>query len=229
MPIASELLQESIEGLAEPEREIIEVSLVGKTWGFLRRPITTFRAVKEDTLSGALKYALICLVIFGALTGIVLVLWGTGQLSGSDSVWLSGEPLLLIPIIIGLSIVGGMLLIFIGGAWTHLWVYLLGRRQGCRYRQTLKTLIYGATPIYLVGWVPFLAERAGSPLGVLVSIWALVLIIIGLRELHGITTGRAVGVSILAIVIPTFVILLLAVIGVALLVVLGFLWLFGGG
>ena len=202
-----------------------------KIWGLLRKPATTFAALTEDTLSGAVKYALICLAIFGALTGIVLVLWGTGQLfeSESDSVWLAGEPLLLIPIIIGLSIVGGMLLIFIGGAWTHLWVYLLGRRQGCSYRQTLKALIYGATPIYLVGWVPFLAERAGGLLGVLVSIWALVLTIIGLRELHGITTGRAVGVSILAIVIPTFVILLLAVVGVALLIVLGFFWFFGGG
>jgi len=215
--------------LVEPERRLVKTGFASKVWGFLRRPITTFRAVKEDTLSGALKYALICLVIFGALTGIVLVLWGTGQLSGADSVWLSGEPLLLIPIIIGLSIVGGILLIFIGGAWTHLWVYLLGRRQGCSYRQTLKTLIYGATPIYLVGWVPFLAERVGVLLGTLVSIWALVLMIIGLRELHGITTGRAVVVSILGIVIPAFVILLLAVIGVALLVVVGFFWLFGGG
>ena len=213
------------------KRKSFKMGLVDKIWGFLRRPATTFRAVKEEGLGDALKYALICLVIFGALTGIVLVLWGTGQLfeSESDSVWLTGEPLLLIPIIIGLSIVGGMLLIFIGGAWTHLWAYLLGRRQGCSYRQTLKALIYGATPIYLVGWVPFLAERAGGLLGVLVSIWALVLTIIGLRELHGITTGRAVGVSILAIVIPTFVILLLAVVGVALLVVLGFFWLFGGG
>ncbi|MGB6872559.1 MAG: YIP1 family protein [Dehalococcoidia bacterium] len=203
--------------LVEPERRLVKMGFASKMWGFLRRPTTTFGAVKEDTLSGALKYALICLVIFGALTGIVL------------AVMEIDKPFLLIAESIGLSIAGGMLFIFIGGSWTHLWVKLLGGRQGCSYRQTLKTLIYGATPIYLVGWVPFLAERAGGPLGVLVSIWALVLIIIGLRELHGITTGRAVGVSILAIVIPTFVILLLAVVGVALLVVLGFFWLFGGG
>ena len=81
--------------------------------------------------------------------------------------------------------------------------------------------------MYLVGWVP-LAVWLGSDLigatvliGALASIWALALVvtIIGLRELHGITTGRAVAVSVLGIVIPSFVNLLLAV-GVSMIVTL---------
>ena len=199
------------------------MSFVSKIWGFLRRPATTFGAVKEETLRGALKYALICLVIFGALTGIVL------------AVVEIDKPFLLIAESIGLSIAGGMLFIFIGGSWTHLWVKLLGGRKGCSYRQTLKALAYGGTPAYLVGWVPLGISGGGGPIGAalligaLVSIWALVVTIIGLRELHGITTGRAVLVSLLGIVITGLVTLLVAVVGAALLVIEAFFWFWGGG
>jgi len=211
VPIASELLQESIEGLAEPEGGTIEVSLVGKTWGFLRRPITTFRAVKDDTLSVALKYALICLAIFGAGTGLILgalvyLYFAVGGWLFADMPGYLGPPgpgyWLVVPIAVGLSIVGGILFIFIGGAWVHLWVYLLGGRKGHGYVQTLKALIYGATPGYLVGWVPLIGLFVGG-------IWALVLTIIGLRELHGITGGRLAGVCVLGIGIPISVALLL--------------------
>ena len=204
------------------------MGFVSKIWGFLRRPAITFGAVKEETLRGALKYALIGLVVLGALTGIMVtvILSGADQLS--DSEWgRMADWLEFIPITILFSVVGGLLFIFIGGAWTHLWVYLLGGRQGHSYRQTVKALAYGATPVYLVGWVP-LAVWLGSDLigatvliGALASIWALALVvtIIGLRELHGITTGRAVAVSVLGIVIPSFVNLLLAV-GVSMIVTL---------
>ena len=190
------------------------MSFGSKIWGFLRRPVATFGAVKEETLGDALKYALICLVIFGVFTGIMFALqWDE-------------KPFLSIPIAIGLSIVNGLLSIFVGGAWTYLWVYLLGGRKGHGYVQTVKALVYGATPVYLVGWVLLPGALAGvlgddslgSPvlswifigLGILVLIWTLVVTVIGLRELHGITAGRAVVVAVLTIGIPASVALLLA-------------------
>jgi len=207
---------------------LVRMGFVSKIWGFLRRPAITFGAVKEETLRGALKYALIGLVVLGALTGIMVTVSLSGADQLSDSEWgRMADWLEFIPITILFSVVGGLLFIFIGGAWTHLWVYLLGGRQGHSYRQTVKALAYGATPVYLVGWVP-LAVWLGSDLigatvliGALASIWALALVvtIIGLRELHGITTGRAVAVSVLGIVIPSFVNLLLAV-GVSMIVTL---------
>jgi hypothetical protein len=222
------------ENVIEPEKKLVKAGLRSKIWGFLRRPTTTFRAVKEETLRSALKYALICLVIFGALTGIMLALLGSDELSGLE---LGGRTvkLLLIAGSIGLSIAGGMILIFISGSWTHLWVKLLGERKGCSYRQTLKALAYGATPAYLVGWVPLVMWSGDGPIGAtvligaLISIWALVVTIIGLRELHGITTGRAVLVSLLGIVITGLVILLVAVVGAVLLVIEAFFFFFGGG
>ena len=201
--MASALLQESKEGLTEPEKGAIKVGVIGKTWGFLRRPITTFRAIEEDTLSVALKYALICLAIFGAGTGLILgalvhLYFAVGGWLFADMPGDLGPPgsgyWLVVPIAVGLSIAGGILFIFIGGAWVHLWVYLLGGRKGHGYVQTVKALIYGATPGYLLGWVPFIGAFVGG-------IWALVLTIIGLRELHGITTGRAVAACLLLVVL----------------------------
>lgn len=177
------------------------MTFVSKLKGFLSDPTTTFGAVKEDTLSGALKYALICLVILGATVVLPFSLFfllnaaTMGFLFGDTGGPLvdPGSPVLYAPVTIGFSIVAGMLFIFIASALTHLPVYLLGRRQGHSYRQTLKAVLYGATPVCVVGWVPLIGLFAGG-------IWALVVTVIGLRELHGITTGRAVAACLPSIV-----------------------------
>ena len=205
------------ENPVEPERRLVKTGFVSKVWGFLRRPPTTFRAVREDTLSSVLKYALICLVILAAAAGITLALLAPDEFVPPWLGRLADNIPLLIAVSIGLSIAGGMIFIFVGGAWTHLWVTLLGGRQGCSYRQTLKALACGATPAYLLGWSPsVIFWRTDSILATgliwaLISIWALLLTIIGLRELHGIATRRAVVAYLLATIIPALVTLLLAV------------------
>jgi hypothetical protein len=192
-------------------RKSVKIGFRSKIWGFLRRPIATFGQVKEEKLSVVLKYALIGLLIFGVLTGIMLALLSSGGLFElvRDLLpgfgWLPNNPLLIIAAVIGFSVAGGMLLIFVGGAWMHLWVHIFGGRRGHGYSQTLKAIIYGATPMYVAGWVPFIG-------GVIGSIWAIVLIIIGLRELHGMTTGRAMGAALLAISIAVVVVVLLGVV-----------------
>ena len=181
------------------------MSFGGKVKGFLGSPTATFGAVKQDTLGDALKYALIWFVVFGAVFGIIFAL-AFGLISGMIGLlfplpgWLPAVGLLLVPIMIGFMVVGGIVGIFIGGAWTHLWVYLLGGREG--YTQTVKALAYGATPSYVIGWVPFVGFAG--------AIWALVVQIIGLRELHAITTGRAVGAYLLAAFIPLVIVLVIS-------------------
>jgi uncharacterized repeat protein (TIGR02543 family) len=193
------------------KRRLARMGLENKIWGFLRRPATTFREVKEETLGGALKYALIGLLFFGVLMGIMLALLTSGGLFDLVRDWLPGfgwipdNPLLLIAEVVGFSVAGGMLLIFIGGAWMHIWVHIFGGRRGHTYKQTIKALVYGATPMYVIGWLPFVG-------GVIGSIWAIVLIIVALRELHGISTGRATGAALLAIGIAGAVVMLLAVV-----------------
>jgi len=193
------------ENPVEPERRLVKMGFVSKVWGFLRRPATTFRAVREDTLSSALKYALICLVILGAAAGIIDALTGPNLLFELGLGRLADRLLSIL-----ITIAGGMIFICVGGAWTHLWVKLLGGRPGCSYRQTMKALAYGATPAYLLGWVPvvLLVDIEATDLiwakiaiWAFSSIWAFVLTIIGLRELQGITTRRAAAVYLVATVI----------------------------
>ena len=188
----------------EQEERSTKMGFAGKVKGFLGSPTATFWEVEPDTLGDALKYALIWFVISGAVFGIIFA----RELSRiSDMIGplfpvpggLVGVGFLLIPIMIGIMIVAGVVGIFIGGAWTHLWVYLLGGRKG--YTQTVKALAYGATPSYVIGWVPFVGFAGG--------IWALVVQIIGLRELHGMKTGRAVGAYLLAVLVPVVIVIVI--------------------
>jgi hypothetical protein len=205
-------------------RRSFKMGFGSKIWGCLHRPAATFQAVKEETMGNTLRYALVCLVIFGALAGIVLALQGID------------EPFMYIPIAIVSSIIGGMLFVLVGGAWTNLWVYLLAGRKSHGYRQTVKALAYGGTPAYLIGWLLLLGVLAqdsfGSPvlpsiligLGALALIWALVVTAIGLRELHGVTGRRVAAISASAILIGAFVISVVATILYLVLGIWAVLW-----
>lgn len=99
-----------------------------------------------------------------------------------------------------MMIIGSLACLFIGAAWVHLWVYLFSGRRG--YRETLKALAFGDTPALLLGWIPLI--------GMLAGIWSLVISVLGIRELQEISTNRALGALILAVLIPLLVLVLLA-------------------
>jgi hypothetical protein len=63
-------------------------------------------------------------------------------------------------------------------------------------------VIYGSTPRLLLGWIPFL--------GILFALWSLVLCVLGVRELHGISTGKAAVAVVVAILIPLIIVILVA-------------------
>ena len=172
--------------------------------GFFLSPVETFRKVKDTDYNDTLMYFLVLVLINTALSVLIMLvslssMWtvfngmferlGIGTMSGSGIV-----------IIAVLMIIVALVLLFIGAAWLHLWVYLFGGRKG--YRETLKALAFGETPALLLGWIPLVGFLAG--------IWSLVLSILGVRELHGISTARALGAVILALLIPLLILVLLA-------------------
>ena len=55
----------------------------------------------------------------------------------------------------------------------------------------------------LIGWIPLIGIILGG-------IWSLILSILGIRELHQISTGRAAGAVILAAIIIVIIIALIA-------------------
>ena len=170
--------------------------------GFLFSPSETFDASKEDTIGDALKYFAVILLIPAVLVAIIVAV-GFSLILGMFSQYLPSEtislaamgPLLAVVFFIAV-LVGGIIGAFIDGLWLHLWVYIVGGRKGVG--QTIKAVMYGATPYCLLGWIPIV--------NLIAEIWMIVVEILGLRQLHEIATGKAVLAVIIAILIPVIII-----------------------
>jgi len=191
------------------------LSFGGKVTGFLGATLNTLNNVQAEPLGSALKYFTIWIVIYVILRTIVFytlerrVLQTLWDLLGSSD----AAPYLyhFDPVIFALlGVLGAFGGLFIGGSWTHLFVWAFGGKKG--YGNTIKAFAYGNTPVFLFGWLPFV--------GMLFSIWALVLNIIGIRQLHEISTGRAVGAVLLSIVTLGVIIALIVLLVVLLVVIL---------
>jgi len=134
-----------------------------------------------------------------------LVVAGTVWMTFSDLFKQAGLPLPAVAgagviVITLMMIIVQFVLVFIGAAWLHIFVYVVGGRRG--YLQTLKSVTFGSTPAMLFGWIPFV--------GLLSGIWSLVLGIFGLRELQDLTTMKAVLAVILSLIVIVLLIIALA-------------------
>jgi hypothetical protein len=181
-----------------------------KVKGFVGAPLNTFNNVEAEALGSALKYFTIWVVIYAILRTVIFYTVERRVFEIlSDLLGLSAAAVYRFdPVIFALLAVGGAFAsLFISGSLTHLFVRAFGGRKG--YGNTIKAFAYGETPLFLFGWIPFV--------GMLLWIWALVLNIIGIRQLHEISTGRAIGAVLLGIV----ALIIIAVL-IALLVVLFF-------
>jgi hypothetical protein len=184
------------------------LSIVERVKGFLFSPSATFDASKEDTLGDAFTYFVVILAIYAILMAIIATVVFS-LISGMLGMF--GVPLAMpfgaaMGPVVGVAffiaaIVGGIIGILIGGLWLHLWVYLLGGRNGVV--QTLKAGIYGSTPYLILGWIPLI--------NVIAMIWGLIVEIIGVRQLQGFSTGKAVLAFILAIIVPAILLSMLLV------------------
>ena len=185
------------------------LSFGGKVKGFLGAPAGTFNNVQAEGLGTAVKYFTIWVVVFAVLR-IVMFYTVEGQVFQALWEFLGVSAATLYPfhpVVFALLVVGGAFAsLFISGSLTHLFVWAFGGRKG--YGNTMKAFAYGETPVFLFGWIPFV--------GMLFWIWALVLNVIGIRQLHEISTGRAVGAVLLGIVV-------LVIIGVVIGVLVGLL------
>jgi hypothetical protein len=170
--------------------------------GFILSPVETFQKVKGTDYGDTLVYFLI-LVLINTILSIPIMLfllpstWFSGIFTLFGLGTLSGFWFVIFAV---MMIIASVVFLFVGSAWLHLWVYVFGGRNG--YRQTLKALAFGDTPALLLGWIPMI--------GIIAGIWALVLSVLGVRELQGISTGRALGAVLVAVIIPLLILVLLA-------------------
>lgn len=181
------------------------MDFIEKVKGLLLDPTGTYNKLKDEEMGAALRYFIIWLLIFSALAAVIFAVVGTaifsmlpqGELGMFNQILGAGGGFIIAGAMFIATLIFGIIGVFIGAAIIHLGVILVGGNQG--YEQTVKSLIYGGTPGYLFGWIPFI--------GIIGSIWSLILIIFGVKELHEVSTGKAV----IAVLIP--VIIIAAIVG----------------
>jgi hypothetical protein len=168
-----------------------------KIRGFLFEPARTFREVKGEDLGESLTYLAVLTLVFAVLAAAATLL-SVGGMSGAFGIATGVFAVFAVFIFMFIAVAVTTL---IGTVWLHIWVYLVGGREGMG--QTWKVVVYSMTPALLLGWIPLI--------GLIANLWAVVLEVIGIRELHGLSTARAV----LAVVLPYILLFVLAVLALA--------------
>ncbi|MGB7788759.1 YIP1 family protein [Methanoregula sp.] len=162
--------------------------ILAKVKGFILNPVAMFQASGDDATGTVFSY-LGALVFFNAvLSAFIAAITFNAIRALGFGMW--------IPVMVFIGVFArGIIFTIIAGAWIHLWVYILGGRNGTM--RTMKGFVYGMTPSLLLGWIPVI--------GPLFAIWSFILNILGIRELAGFSTGKAALVMIIAILIPVII------------------------
>ena len=161
-------------------------ALFERVKGIILNPVGTFQGSQDDTEKTVIVYfgvLLLFLAIISAIvTAIMLTALNIFGIFGRTMPVFGTTFMTLMPVISFFEIlIVGAVFTLIAGLWIHLWVWILGGRNGIF--QTMKAFIYGVTPSLVLGWIPLAS--------ILFAIWSFILCIIGIRELAGLSTGKA--------------------------------------
>ena len=151
---------------------------------FFAAPAKAFEAERREDLSETLKYGLCGIAVLAVLSSIIST-FVLRAITGGNTVF----AFLFLFLI---TLVGGFLGLVFYSLWLHLWTYLLGGRED--FEHTVKTVFYAATPVYYLGWIPFV-----SLVGL---VWFFVLQAIGLTKLQKLSTGSAILAVLASVLIP---------------------------
>lgn len=95
----------------------------------------------------------------------------------------------------------GLGMSFVSGVVMAGWLWLWGGRRG--YAKAYQLAVYSSTPSLVLGWFPYVGGLVGS-------IWGLVVLITGAKELYNFSTGKAVVVFVIPMVLIIIFVMLLA-------------------
>jgi hypothetical protein len=151
------------------------------------QPVDFFRGIlRQGDFINPLIFAIICYEV-SAILGGLLQLVGVGRNIGFGG-FLSS--IILAPIIAAIGL-------FIGAGIIHLLAMVIVGSRNAGFEGTFRVLAYSAVTS-LVSWIPFI--------GAILSLYGIYLGIVGIREVHNTTTGKAA----IVVLIPAVVIILLA-------------------
>jgi hypothetical protein len=174
------------------------------------QPVRFFAELPRDrNFVSPLVFALICIEI-SAILGWLLVISGVGsspsfnpnpQNAGLPSVVAPGSPLASII----LAPIGGAVGILLVAIIQQILVRLIVGRTNSGFEATFRVASYTQVTS-LVNWIPFI--------GPLLALYGIYLSIVGIREMHETTTGKAVLVVVLPFVVALLLALLLGLLAV---------------
>jgi hypothetical protein len=165
--------------------------------GFLFDPARAFGEAKGDSFGESLTYLAVLTLIFAVLAALLAML-GVGGIGGVLGI--AAGAFAAVAVFFFMFIIVAIAAL-IGTVWLHIWVFLVGGRGGID--ATWKAVVYSLTPALLFGWIPVI--------GLIANLWTVALEVIGIRELHELSTARAV----LAVVLPYLLLIVLAVLALA--------------
>ena len=195
--------------------------LIETTEGLLLKPVETFQKNTDTSFSLTFQYFVILTVINAVLSVVILASspYSYSLLQGSS---------VLYNILI--AILGSVIGLFIFGLIQHIFVLLMGGKYGLE--QTLKVIMYSAVPGLVLGWIAsfFVTSTAATfdpftlafsdwqtmaamgtvviLLSIILFIWQLVLLVLGISELHRMSTTSAIA----AVLLPYVILFLIGVI-----------------
>ncbi len=176
-------------------------SFVGTVRDLVTRPVDFFRGIaRRGDFVNPLTFALVCAMISAAIGGFLGVLYATvgiGDTGVGGAMGALVASLFLTPIISAIAL-------FIGAGILHLLVALVVKPANSGFEATFRVVSYSNVG-QLVGWVPVVGPLVAA-------VASIVLSVIGVREVHETTTGKAA----LVVLIPAAVGLLIALLLIAL-------------
>ncbi|NIQ37277.1 MAG: hypothetical protein GTN81_01605 [Proteobacteria bacterium] len=203
-PETEEISQESYCSWEDMENLGFMRAFFGTMWEVLFRPAGFFSRMP---VGGGLGRPLVFALLMGVLGGVFgliyqfLMMYFLGSVFSAEGFGTVNVPL-MIGSAIGLPIIT-IIGVFIGSGVLHVSLMIVrGNRRG--FEATFRVIAY-AMSTQMLAIIPLLGGLVGG-------IWSLVIEIIGLRESHDITTGRAVFAVFLPILVIVFLGLILAAI-----------------
>ncbi|MCA1719519.1 MAG: YIP1 family protein [Actinobacteria bacterium] len=170
-------------------------SFINAVRGVVTAPVGFFRGIRrEGDFVNPLIFAIICYEVSAILGGIIALAFGSRGFGGFL------VSIILAPIFAALGL-------FIGAGILHLLVMLIVGSRNAGYEGTFRVSAYSSVTS-LVSWIPVI--------GWIASLYGIYLAIMGIREVHSTSTGKAaIVVLIPAVVVFLLVLLIIAAIGAA--------------
>jgi hypothetical protein len=169
-------------------------SFIATVQAVVLRPVDFFRGIlRQGDFINPLIFAIICYEV-AAILGGLLRLVGIG--ATNQGFWGFIVSIILAPIFAAIGL-------FIGAGILHLLVMLIVGSRNSGFEATFRVGAYAAVTS-LVSWIPFI--------GGILALYGIYLGIVGIREMHNTTTGKAA----LVVLIPVAIIFLLVLALIAL-------------